>query len=176
MIRYLLLTCIFLWSCNPDKITRIDFETLNFRTTGASQLFFKNVRQIVYRKAANTPAAMDIYRKKGIEKALLKPVMVVNWREDRAHILLEPADSLEELVVFELQAIKQDSIKELYSYEPGPAVEQTRCATWIYNHILSGEEFQLILSDSPVPLFPDNESREAFRITMIDFFRLIEAY
>lgn len=176
-----LLFIIFLmifYCCNPDKATRIASDKAKFNTSDASEIFFKNVRQTYYEKNEIEAAKIDFYKNKKLleEEVLLFPQIVHNWREDQAYILLEfdPGIAAQN----QLKLISKDSIGQI-DEKVYPLVDKKvhfEIVSDIYNHILDDHKIFLIIQQDSISLFPNQAAREAFRITMVDFYRLVDMY
>lgn len=173
---------IGLLCCNPDKGRKADDTQAKFTTSDASELFFRNVRQGYYEKETLDEAKLDIYRIEERSQAEDKPVLnlaiVVNWRYDEAYILTEPNAYLQQLDT--LNVYWQDTIRGqqgYYRYLPGNKEKHYQFATQLYNSLQ--DEHQLYVksgSGEEVPVLRQRKEREAFRKTMMDYYRLVDLY
>lgn len=157
-------------ACNPDKKTGVDMENIRFTTSDASELFFKNVRKPYYDVEINKEAKIEVYRLNKIlkQKVMMVPTIVYNWRDDQAFILLESENSFDEITL--LGASKAVTTSLLNKDE------HYRFASEIYNQIINENEPELVIEEDTAALFQNNEQRNAFRITMLDFYRLVGIY
>jgi len=165
--------------CDMHKSKVIDPGKVNFRTFEDSELFFKNLRQTYYDKESLDSAGLDKYRFEDRVQATDRPIInlmiVHNWRLDMAHIFVEPngfftSDTLQ--VFWESPA---DGQTGSYHYHKGNTRQQLQFATELYSSIQQEHSMWVELSGERHPLLQDEPSREAFRITMVDFYRLVRA-
>jgi len=174
----LIIAFIFI-QCNPDKETRVSNEGLNFSTTDPSELFFKNVRQLFYDKEVMREANRDIYRLKGRSQSTDHPMVnlaiVINWRVDEAYLLLEPnallSDSDSLIVQWRDPATGEEGV---HMYSSGDKLEQLTWISQVYHGLLDRHTFTILLNRQTYPFLDDQDQREAFRITVFDFLRLVE--
>ena len=180
-ILYTTITFILLCSgCFPGKNKHVDENEPRFHTTDASELFFKNVRSAYYDLQDMETAKLRVYRFHdritGDTIPTINLAIVENWSKDEAYVLMEPQGTL----------AKYDSINLTYfnpkTSQSGTLMvhlnnidDQFRDASKIYQQIKSGAQWSFIVDDgTKMPLFPEEDSREAFRLTMFDFYRLVE--
>ncbi len=174
------LACVFLIlsGCNPDKNKKVDQTTISFATNDASKLFFKNLRQPYYDKEEMAAAKMDVYRLKKRNTANEHPVInlaiVNNWRYDEAYLLLEP-NSLLSLSELAVSWVKESSREEgTVSFENGNKQSIVRFADQIYALIQQEATLTVSVGDKSMDILETAEDREAFRITMVDYYRLVQ--
>lgn len=178
MKKIVLFFFIFSLACNPDKATRIISNEAKFNTSDASELFFKNVRQTYYERNEIEAAKIDFYKNKKLlkEEPLIFPLIVHNWREDEAYILLEFDEKIAEQE--QLSLLWQDSTGN-FSGELYPLVNKKvhfSIVSDIYNHLLNEDNIYVKIHQDTVTLFSNQAAREGFRITMVDFYRLVDMY
>ncbi len=172
----LILLCL-VSGCNPDKRRKVDQGNIVFSTDDASRLFFKNVRRIYYELEAMDVAKLNIYRHKqrvlSTDLPVLNLAIVDNWRYDEAYLLLEPNEFLgnsTELIVRWQMGEESDTI----SYKQGNKADQVAFADSIYNLLQQDCRFKIQIKDSWVSFLDSDKSREAFRVTMFDYYRLVK--
>lgn len=166
-----------LFGCNPDKQTKVDQDKITFATDNASRLFFKNVRQIFYELEEMEEAKLKLYRYKkrdqSTDKPLINLAIVDNWRYDEAYLLLEPNVQLageSELVV---KWENTEGSGEI-NYRQGNKSEQVAFADQIYDRIQQGCTFSIQVNGTWGSFLASEKSKEAFRITMFDYYRLVK--
>jgi hypothetical protein len=170
---------IGLLSCNPDKLTEVATEREDFTTTEDSKLFFKNMRQSYYELEEHAPTKRHIYRLDDrvteAERPILNLMIVHDWRNDRAYLMLEPNAQFPNP---HLMKLKWTSAADsgTYSYKQGNMPAQFAFATQLYNSLLKEHKLYLQTPTGEQPLFAEEAEREAFRVTMVDYYRLINAY
>ncbi len=90
-------------SCITDKEKIVEFENFSFETSDASELYFKNIRESYYH--LEEKGGLKIYRLKkydDLDTFLIKPILIYNWRNDLAYVMLESNGSIdlkEEIVI-----------------------------------------------------------------------------
>lgn len=167
-------------SLNPDRHTAIDLDAPGFSTSDASELYFKNVRSNYYNKTVNDAAKLDVYRSKNWFMPAGKPALslqiVVNWRYDEAYMLTTPNDNWKSFEVTSI--VWQDTTLDTsgtYPAEIGNKEEQFTLAGRLYNSILAEHELYLKnKAGKEISFLANYKYREAFRKTMIDYFRLVD--
>jgi len=162
---------VLLVSCHPDKSKKISLEELQTKTTDPSELYFKNVRQSDYFMEELPDAKMNIYRHKGFTDSSFFSVKIAyNWQQDAAYTMFAVNQDIEAFTLI----IDYPSSSENIEYENGPVLEQIKLNTLIYNALLDNATFQIRVNDNLIPILTSKEEREAFRISMFDFYRLVE--
>jgi len=173
--RVLLLLIVLISGCNQDKKRLVEAEKLNFKTTDASELFFKNVRQINYQKEVMKESKLDLFVPEFNEGLPLRFSIAINWRFDQAYLQVERTKELETMESVSFNAVNdKNNTQETFTFESGNLTTQLNFATWIYNQVLQGNK--IIYGEGQKPLFTADGSKEAFRKFMVDYYRLIEAY
>ena len=166
-------------SCNIDKDRSVDRGKFEFRTGDDTELFFKNVRQSDYNMEDNQAAGLRVFRHENILPAdgvpVIVPAIVMNILKDEAYILLEPGNGLEDedpLTLVLSGTGQSDTLKlEIPNRE-----NNLEFATRIYEHIQQGGSFRVMVKGSYADFLTDSRYREAFRITMSDYYRLTRIY
>lgn len=178
-LRFLTVISLLIFSCNPDKNAKIDLSQLDFKTDDSSKLFFKNIRQPFYEKEEMEAAKLETFRLKKRERSDDFPVIniaiVNNWRYDEAYILLEPNVAAGPTGQLKVKWKKEGQEGEII-FEGGNKMKHLQFASMIYTRILEQCEFQIYLSNKWENLFNTEKTREAFRITMFDYYRLIRQF
>ncbi len=172
------------FACNPDKETRVSVSTPQFETTQQSMLFFKNVRGMYYDLEDNKRAGMLIYRFKDRQmdttQAAVNVALMNNWRNELAYVFIEPTPALKSQYQDTLRIVWQDTLGTqagTYRFAKGNREAHFGFATQLYNSILDGHKLTFMdTSGVEKPLFESEEFREAFRITMIDYYRIVKIY
>ncbi|MGF1636061.1 MAG: hypothetical protein ACFCUU_03240 [Cyclobacteriaceae bacterium] len=179
VLNLVFLSMLLLTSCNPDRNKSIDPDTPVFHTTDASELFFKNVRKTYYDLEDQHEHKMLIYRfSKRVQtddKPILNLNLVINWMKDEAYVLFEhnhffEIDGEKHITWYDTEGIKMGEL----SYKPTNIRSQFNMATTLYMCIKQGHTFKLQIGDATYDLLSTKAEREAFRITMYDFYRLVE--
>ena len=165
--------------CHPEKTKLIQPAEIDFSTDDASELFFKNVRQLYYDKEVMKEEKLDIYRLKSRSIVEDQPVInlaiIINWRFDEAYLLIEPNQFLTDQEVFQIIWTDDQGESNQMVYEMGNKTSQHKFAAILYNGILSQQSFQIKMNQDTFTLLKDATQRESFRITCFDFLRLVGA-
>ena len=173
----LLLILIFILSCNPDKQTKVDPNEITFATDDASVLFFKNVRQLYYEMEEMEAAKLKIFRHKKRDQSQDEPIINLaideNWRFDEAYLLLEPNAVISSLNEFTIKWEGETGTGEIL-YRQGNKSDQVAFADQIYGCIQQGCTFSIQVNDIWDTFLGSEKSREAFRVTMFDYYRLVK--
>lgn len=178
-ILLLILPFVVLAACQADKKKETNPEQVKFSTSDASELFFRNVRQLYYDKTTMKDTQIEVYRIKGRDKTEDRPLLhlaiAINWRNDEAYILLEPNAYLQQSDT--LKIMWQDSTGQQqgnYYFHAGTKEDQFRLAANIYHSIQQKHQLYLVEDGQKVRWLNDKLSREAFRKTVVDYFRLVD--
>ncbi|MBV6645081.1 MAG: hypothetical protein KI790_06515 [Cyclobacteriaceae bacterium] len=158
--------------CHPERNKPVQFSNYQFATTDASALFFKNVRQSDYDFQEMKTAKLKLYRLKdwSLDTSDLRLVIVHNWYEDQAYVMIEFGEMLREDLP--LQIVTSDSTRsDTLLFDGASKENHYEVSSSLYNAILSSGAISIIGSDG-ISLGPIN--RRNFRRTMFDFYRLTE--
>lgn len=171
----IILIILGLTACNPDKNKRANPEALRFGTTDDAEIFFRNLRQTDYDFEYNEAANFRVYRHEDWPDSatypLLTPAIVHNWRQSMAYLLLEPNDQLPENTIT-IYWTKNGAQQGTYSFSYGSKEEHLAFAGKLYESLLDGHRLFLIRENDTLPYLSKTEEREAFRITLLDYYRL----
>ena len=168
---------LLLTQCVVDNEKIIDKHKPQYKTTDPSELFFKNVRALYYDKEEMTEAKLEVFRIKtwssDDESLLLNLAIVLNWRFDEAYILVEPGEQLTGVKNFTL-VWEDEGVDKSEEFILGNKDSQFTIATAVYEHILKKHKIYWLNQGKKIPLFQSEKNREAFRVTMFDFYNLVE--
>ena len=174
------ISTLILSACNPVKDKKVDQTTIRFKTDESSKLFFKNVRRSYYDVEVMEEAKLEIYRlEKRVQESdgpVLNISIVNNWRYDEAYVLLEPNSAAGSLSDMKVIWENEDGNSGEISLEGGNKKNQLDFAAKVYEQIQNGSQFYIMKDGERLPFLNDSKSREAFRITLFDYFRLTLVY
>lgn len=175
-LTFLLISFVLL-GCNPDKQTKVDQDKITFATDDASRLFFKNVRQLYYQLEVMEAAKLRIYRHKQRDQSEDRPIInlaiVDNWRYDEAYLLLEPNEPLANQSGLIVKWESSEGNGEII-YKRGNKSDQIAFADQIYGRIQQGCTFSIQVNGTWNSFLDSEKSREALRVTMFDYYRLVK--
>lgn len=167
----IMLLCL---SCATGTSRIIEKEKLNFSYTDDAYLFFRNMRQAQYDRKVMEKEGLRLYVHEDFSPSqLLKTTLVVNWKMNKAYVLVNLTDS----------TLEKYDIKVYYKEEDGTITEilqenlrrqgELSFLTEIYNQILTEHSlFIQYKGQEEQPLFNSSDDLEAFRVSMYDFYRL----
>lgn len=123
-------------------------------------------------------ARLEVYRLKKRVRTTEGPVInlaiVNNWRFDEAYLLLEP----NELLVLDQLSInwlsETTGERGKVSFENGNKNSIVRFADQVYALIQQDSKLTVTLGEKSMGILENAEDREAFRITMVDYYRLVQ--
>lgn len=170
-----------LLACKPNNDGTLNLEKPSFKTYDDTELFFKNVRQVYYDLENQENTKLKLYRlKKRIKNAKTHPVLnltlVHNWRYDEAYLLLEPNAFFENPRQITLHwENPKDKTKGTLQLNAGSKEAMLVFAYQIYQKILLDCKLLVIQADKQTPFLEDKQEREAFRISVADYLRLIQS-
>ncbi|MEQ8360708.1 MAG: hypothetical protein RH860_14550 [Cytophagales bacterium] len=170
---------VLLTSCNPDKNRIVNRNEPNFKTTDASRLFFKNIRLLYYDLEEKNEGKIQVLkpgrRIEDSSKAIINVYIINNWFQDRAYPMISLSPYFNDIDTLKIEVIKANGSTELLEFNKLSSMnEQFYFATAIYEGLLRNYSFRLLNKDKA--LFTNSDQREAFRITMVDFYRLVGIY
>ena len=171
---------IFLIVGCQSKVSKpLSIDDIDFKTTDASEIFFKNVRQSYYDKQEIKAAGMDIFRMsdRNIEAdyPLIHLAIAYNWRNDQAFLMVEPNDKIinqESFTILGIDGVKNDTL--VIEYSMGNMKDQVAFAHKLYQSITSDQNLLIQINDEDEVIFDKFEDREVLRKTMLDYYKLIE--
>ncbi|MEM1409077.1 MAG: hypothetical protein AAGG59_19990 [Bacteroidota bacterium] len=174
MKKGLIFILITVFSCHINADKKVTLDNFEFKTGDDTELFFKNVRQSYYDLEENQAAKFNLFRfsDRAVSDALpiLNLAIVINYLQDEAYLFLEPNEIL---VAYEPLIIgwenTTDGTKGQYKLQAMNREGMLSFSTKIYNSLLANHE--LVLTDGTA-ILSSKKQREAFRITMADYFRL----
>jgi hypothetical protein len=123
-------------------------------------------------------AKLEIFRLKKREQGDDHPVInlsiVNNWRYDEAYILLEPNGFIQQDTLL-VRAINSDGqSSDTIMYARGNKTDILKFADQVYQQIQNSSNFEIELNSTWQPFLNEPLEREAFRITMFDYYKLVQ--
>ncbi len=169
--------------CGQVRVHKeVDPDRVRFQTTSSSVLFFKNVRQRYYDRQEVPGNGMYTYRiserRQTPEGPLLHLAIVHNWRYDEAYVLVEPNEVIGRPDVLEVEWEAADTAAVptgRYRFAFGNKKDHFRFAGYLHRSIQAGHRLFWRQPDGTrTPLLQNRQDREAFRKTMVDYYRLVD--
>ena len=175
-----LLIILILGACTIDGEKKIDRSKITFKTGSDTQLFFKNVRQSYYDIEENEAAKFNVYRlsKRSLDesKPIFNLAIVNNFLNDEAYLLLEPNTATPDLPFEVISTNDSTNTSRVIRLQAQNRETTANFAADIYEDIQLGSKFTLKLGDSTRAILDNQQEREAFRITVADYLRLIRVF
>ena len=174
-----LLFALILSGCERHKEVGIDKDSPQFDMQDSNKLFFRNMRQSYYDLEEMKAAKMEVFRISERDTSGRAPVLQVkivqHWSQDKAYAMIEPHALFEGMDTLKVSwADTASNTQGQYIFPvAAPQPVHYRFASEIYSSIQAGHQLKIELPKGPQPLFPTSDSREPFRKTMVDFYRLV---
>jgi hypothetical protein len=167
------------FACNPDKERVVDRNAPVFKTNDATRLFFKNVRLLYYDMEEQNDGKIQVLRLSSrvedAEKPIINVDIINNWFQDRAYPMIRLSEYFNDLERVEIEMRSNEGHSETIVFNRGAGMdEHFYFASAIYEGILKKYTFKL--KPDGTQLFAEKEERESFRITMVDYYRLVAIY
>ncbi len=161
---YLLIVVVFT-ACNPDKKKEVSRDQSTFRIDQSSLLFFRNTRTPAYTVSTIPNTQLDSYRLRDWNNEMVPslPEIVINWKYDEAYIYFNPPFVSEFSIVTPYDSLIIDRPNKM---------DMLKGATLIYEAVQKGGKVEL----NGRPYLDNARQREAFRLTLQDYFRLTRRY
>lgn len=179
-LKTALLLILLLVGCKIDRDKPVDRNKFTFHMADDDNLFFRNVRQIYYNRYS-PDGKWQAYRFKdfyeGNDRPLIIPVIVINWLQDEAYLLIDTNEFLSDedhlsVVIAETIQHKADTI----SLSQRGRENMLEFASKIYEGIQQQRKMHVKSKNEYLPLLVNDDDRESFRITMSDYYRLTRIY
>jgi hypothetical protein len=167
-------------SCKIDRDRNVDRTKFTFEIGDDTELFFRNVRQIYYDRSS-PDGTWQAYRISnhyaGNDRPVIIPVIVINWLKDEAYLLIENNDFLSEeeflrVVVTDISSLKSDTI----TLNQRGRERMLEFGSLLYEAIMSNHKIYIQKKGDFLPILTEEVDREAFRVTMADFYRLTRVF
>jgi len=176
----LLLIIVSLIGCKIDRDKKVDRAKFQFEVGDDSELFFRNVRQIYYDRSS-PDGTWQAYRfgdhYQGNDRPVILPVIVINWLQDEAYLLIDTNELLTEeddlrVIISDTSTLKADT---LILNQRGRE-RMLEFGSRLYEAIQTNQTITVKSRGKFVPLLMEGDDRETFRITMSDYYRLTRVF
>ena len=174
LLLFILLIATLSCSINKEK----EAETFaSFSTDDASKLYFKNIRSSYYDVTELEAAKLETYRfkKRVLEgnEPIINLAIVNNWRYDEAYVLLEPNNNFSGLGDLKVRW-SQDGIMYEEVFANTNKDSHVAFADIIYQNISKEREMEVWNGNEWLLFLNSSQSKETFRVTMVDYYRLVK--
>jgi hypothetical protein len=180
MRRRIFFLLVLLTSCKIDSDKKVNLEGFNFKTGDDTEIFFKNVRQYYYDLEEKKTAKLNVFRYEDrvveADHPLLNLALVINYTEDEASLILEPANFNSDTSIRLQLKDNKNSVEEL-SLTEFNRLGMLKFINGIYEALLTRKRISVEVAPGKFePILEDEKEREAFRITVSDYYRLTRLY
>ncbi len=175
-----LLFILLLAGCKIDHDKKVDRSKFQFEIGDDSELFFRNVRQVFYDQSS-PDGTWQAYRFSdrylGNERPIVLPVIVINWLKDEAYLLIDTNELLSEegyleVIISDSSTSKSDTV----ILNQRGRERMLEFGSHLYEAIQANQKIVVKSKGFLVPILDEQIDREAFRITMSDYYRLIRVF
>ena len=179
-LQGLILIIPLLIGCKIDRDKKVDRAKFQFEMGDDSELFYRNVRQIYYDRSS-PDGTWQAYRfggrYAGNDRPVIQPVIVINWLKDEAYLLIETNEVLSqeeflEVIISDSTSSKTDT---LILKERGRE-RMLEFGSKLYEAVMANHKISVLQEGSYTPVLTDETDREAFRITLADYYRLTRIF
>lgn len=173
---FLFLVVAVVFSCSVNTSKKVDLEALTFSYTDDAYIFFRNMRQTHYDLEVLEESDWRIYRhqdrQKDTSNFYFSIALVVDWRMNRVYPIIEMPDELKnESLRIKWEAVEGEDQGEFQLKDMRRSAERLLAAQ-LYNQAIEDVKMTLISGEFEKPLFANTDQKEAFRISMYDYFRM----
>ncbi|RUA35730.1 MAG: hypothetical protein DSY77_02195 [Bacteroidetes bacterium] len=163
-------------ACSVNTSKEVELNKLRFNYTDDAYLFFRNMRQRQYDLEVMEEGGWRIYRHEDRQQDTsgfyFNVSLVVNWKLNRVYPIIEMTEQLKkEGLVVEWRALESDESGKL-TLEGIKRRDEMLFVSKIYNKMTEEVEFFISIENQKTPLFPNTDAKEAFRISLYDFYRM----
>jgi hypothetical protein len=138
------------------------------------------VRQIYYDRSSpdgTWQAYRFTDRYAGHDRPVITPVIVINWLKDEAYLLIENNDFLSDeeflrIIITDISTLKTDTI----TLNQRGRERMLEFGSNLYEAIKSNHKIEVEKKGEYIPIFNEEVDREAFRITIADYYRLTRVF
>lgn len=169
---------LFLLGCNTEKVRNLEHDDFNFRITDDTGLFFKNVRQLYYEFQEIPPRSNRyVYRLKSRDKSDgypgIYPTLMIDLIKSEASILIEPNAYPQMPLRLNVRVDCSEGEETFVVLDERGRENMLEFANRIYDAIRQGCRLYVEIEQEFVPLLATEESKEAYKKTMEDYYRLV---
>jgi len=179
-IKLTILMFLLQVGCKIDREKEVDRSKFQFKIGADANLFFRNVRQIYYDRSS-PDGTWQAYRFSdrytGDDRPVIEPVIVINWLQDEAYLLIDVNELLgeEDMITVTLSDAFANKTDTLSLNQRGRE-RMLEFGSKLYEAIQANRRVAVKSKGEFVPLFTEEMDREAFRITVSDFYRLTRVF
>jgi hypothetical protein len=167
---------LIIFSCSVNTSEKVELEKLRFNYSDDAYIFFRNMRQTNYDLEVMEEGGWRIYRHEDRQRDTtdfyFNISLVVNWRVNRVYPIIEMTKSIDKESFQVYWEAIESTEKGNISMEGEKRRDEMIFASKLYNKMVEEVEIYVNYKNKKHPLFLDSEKREAFRVSMYDFYRM----
>lgn len=176
MKKFILLFFLSCMACSVNTSKKVELEKLRFSYTDDAYLFFRNMRQSQYDLDVMEEGGWRIYRHEDRQEDTtdfyFNVSLVVNWRVNRVYPIIEMTERFKkEGFTVKWKALESDEEGKI-KLEGIRRRDEMLFVSKLYNKMTEEVAFFISIENEKTPLFPDTDAKEAFRISLYDFYRM----
>ena len=163
-------------ACSVNTSKKVELDELRFSYTDDAYIFFRNMRQTHYDLEVMEEGGWRIYRHEDRQQDTtdfyFNVSLVVNWKLNRVYPIIEMTERFKkEGLVVEWRALESEESGKI-TLEGIKRRDEMLFVSRIYNKMTEEVEFFISIENQKTPLFPNTDAKEAFRISLYDFYRM----
>ena len=173
---FVLMLLILVITFPEDRPIRLD--TASFTMPENEEIYFKNLRSYYYNMELREDANFKLYRIKTHASDTNLPgfsfVIVQNWLNDEAYVLLEPHSGWEKPDTLQLAITGEDTPSDTLRIARWNNVEHYTFASHFYMALRDADnQFFLETRKGWIPVFERGDERLSLKKTLKDYFKLV---
>ncbi|WP_296619306.1 hypothetical protein [Marivirga sp.] len=176
MKKFVLIFFLTATACSVNTSKKVDLEKLRFSYTDDAYIFFRNMRQSNYDLEVMEQGGWRIYRhedrKLDVTDFYYNISLVVNWRVNRIYPIIEMPKSMEKEGFEVFWEAMESQEKGRITLEGEKRRDEMVFSTKLYNKMIDEVEMYVNYKGNKRLLFEDSGHKEAFRVSMYDFYRM----
>jgi hypothetical protein len=163
-------------ACSVNTSKKVELEKLTFSYTDDAYIFFRNMRQTNYDLKVMEEGGWRIYRHEDRQKDstdfYFNISLVVNWRVNKVYPIVEMTENIDKENFKVYWEATESNEAGSIAMTGEKRRDEMIFTTKLYNKMTEEVEMYVIYRDKKLPLFPDTDHKEAFRISLYDFYRM----
>lgn len=170
---------LLLSGCKIDRDRNVDRTKFQFEMGDDSELFFRNLRQIYYDRSSpdgtwQAYRFSDDYR--GNDRPVIIPVIVINWLKDEAYLLIESNDFLDDEESLRVVITDSTSKTDTITLNQRGRERMLEFGSRLYEAVMSNHKISIQTRGDFLPILTEKQDREAYRVTLADYYRLTRVF
>lgn len=176
MKKSLLLFVLAIFACSVNTSKKVELDKLKFSYTDDAYIFFRNMRQTNYDLEVMEEGGWRIYRHEDRQKDstdfYFNISLVVNWRANKVYPIVEMTKNIDKENFQVYWEAIESSDKGVIAMEGEKRSDEMIFTAKLYNTMVDEVELFVDYKNKKLPLFADTDQKEAFRVSLYDFYRM----